>query len=95
MGGSVNFNRAQDAGSYYVAQRDIVHDRAAKELRRVRKETSAIGSRQERIDWFVRNREATLGLMDDERLALREERAKRLLPRNEKCESDEIAGKDT
>ncbi|KAK3105469.1 J domain-containing protein 1, partial [Teratosphaeriaceae sp. CCFEE 6253] len=34
FGGSANYNRAQDAGSYFVEQRDLVHDQASKELRK-------------------------------------------------------------
>ncbi|KAK4556387.1 J domain-containing protein 1 [Recurvomyces mirabilis] len=66
-GGSANYNRAQDAGTYFVEQRDLVHDRAAKELRRVRQEVAGVGSRDERIQWFLRQREATMGnLANDE-----------------------------
>ena len=90
MGGTANYNRAQENGTSFVERKDMLHDQAAKELRRVRQEASG-GSRQDRIDWFMRNREATRGI-DSE--AAREERAGRLLPNPEVCKSDEIGGKE-
>ena len=90
MGGTANYNRAQDAGTSFVEQRDVAHDRAVKELRKVRQEASS-GSRQDRIDWFMRNREATRGF-DVE--SVRQERADRLLPDREVCRSEEIVEKD-
>lgn len=94
MGSTANYNRAQDAGQYFVEQRDIVHDRAAKELRKVRQEASGSGNRQDRIEWFIRNREATLGLAGSDPETLRQEKADRLLPDREICRSEEIAEKD-
>ena len=94
MGSTANYNRAQDAGQYFVEQRDIMHDRAAKELRRVRQEASGSGNRQDRIDWFIRNREATLGLAGSDEETIRQEKADRLLPDREVCRSEEIAEKD-
>ena len=94
MGSTANYSRAQDAGQYYVEQRDIVHDRAAKELRRVKQEATSSGSRQDRIEWFLRNREATLGLPGSDPEVLRQQRADRLLPDREVCRSEEIVEKD-
>ncbi|KAK4612286.1 NADH-dependent flavin oxidoreductase iliE [Fulvia fulva] len=88
MGSSLNYGRAQEAGHYFVEQRDIVHDRAAKELRKVRQEAS-MNSRQDRIDYFLRNRDATMGTGDYE--ALREEKASRVLKDKEICRSDGIS----
>lgn len=90
MGGTANYTRAQDYGASFVERRDVAHDRAAKELRRVRQEASS-GSRQDRIDWFVRNREATRGV-DVE--SVQNERADRLLPGREVCRSEEIVEKN-
>ncbi|TKA28015.1 hypothetical protein B0A50_04081 [Salinomyces thailandicus] len=92
MGSSANYSRAQDAGSLLVEQRDIVHDRAAKELRRVRREVSGVeGGREERIRWFLRNREAALGGLERGELEeLREERGRRVLAEGELV-SDEIS----
>lgn len=89
IGGSVNYNRAQDAGTYFVEQRDLVHDRASKELRKVRQEMSGMKGREERIQWFLRNREATLGQMSPTDIeAFREEKAQRILPNGEVCRAD-------
>lgn len=96
MGGSANYNRAQDAGTLFVEQRDLVHDRAAKELRKVRQEMSGIKGRDERIQWFLRQREAAMGQMAVTDLdAMREERANRLLPDREVCRSEKVSEKDT
>lgn len=96
MGSSANYNRAQDAGTYFVEQRDLVHDRAAKELRKVRQEMGNMNSREERIQWFLRQREATMGTMaatDVE--AMREEKAQRVLAEPEVCRSEGVSGKGT
>ncbi|KAK4497029.1 hypothetical protein PRZ48_011478 [Zasmidium cellare] len=90
MGSSLNVNRAKDAGHYIVEQRDIVHDKAAKELRRVRQEASTLSSRQDKIDFFVRQREATLATSGDFE-ALREERANRVLADREVCGSEGVS----
>ncbi|EME39891.1 hypothetical protein DOTSEDRAFT_74693 [Dothistroma septosporum NZE10] len=88
MGSSLNYNRAQDAGHYFVEQRDIVHDRAAKELRRVRQEAS-MNNRQDRIEYFLKNRDATMGTGDYE--AIREEKASRVLKDKGICRSEGIS----
>lgn len=90
MGSSLNVNRAKDAGHYIVEQRDIVHDRAAKELRRVRQEAATLSSRQDKIDFFVRQREATLATAGEYE-ALREERANRMLADREVCHSEGVS----
>lgn len=91
MGSTANSFRAHDAGTYFVEQRDIIHDRAAKELRKVKQDASQSGSRQGRIDWFLRNREATLGMSGSDVESLREEKIDRLLPDREVCNSDQVA----
>lgn len=91
IGSSLNYNRAQDAGTYFVEQRDLVHDRAAKELRRVRQEKSGFNTRQDRIDFFVRQREATMGTSAFDTEAMREERASRFLPEKDICRSEEVS----
>lgn len=68
-----------------------MHDRAAKELRKVRQETGA-RAKDERIQWFVRNREASLmGVGVEE---IREEKARALLGENgggpENCMAEEL-----
>lgn len=93
IGSTANYTRMENAGSYFVAQRDLVHDRSAKDLRRVRQEAAG-GSRDERIQWFLRNREATLGMAGSDVEVLREEKLDRVLPEREVCRSDEVTGKD-
>lgn len=96
MGSSANYNRAQDAGAYFIEQRDLVHDRAAKDLRRVRQETGGMKARDERIEYFLRQREATMGSMAlTDREQWREERAARLLPDKEVCRSEGVSERDT
>lgn len=90
MGSTANSYRAHDAGAYFVEQGDIIHDRAAKELRKVRQDATQSGSRQDRIDWFLRNREATRGLPGSDAEALRQEKVDRLLPDREVCNSEEV-----
>lgn len=94
VGSTANYNRAQGAGQYYVAQRDLVHDQTAKELRKVRKEATGNSRRQDQIDWFVRNREATMGAAGSDPEVLRQERVDRLLPDREVCKSEGISEKD-
>ncbi|GAB7361205.1 hypothetical protein MBLNU230_g1268t1 [Neophaeotheca triangularis] len=94
MGGSLNYNRAQDVGQTFVEQRDVVHDRAAKELRKLKQDVSSRG-KEERIQWFMRQREATLGLAGSDVEVMREEKAQRLLPDREVCKSDGVSDADT
>lgn len=91
IGSTANSKRAHDAGTYFIEQRDLMHDRTAKELRRVKREAEGSSSRQDRIDWFLRNRDATLGFGSaGEAEALREEKAERQLGEREVCNSEEI-----
>ena len=94
MGSTANYSRAQDAGAYFIEQRDIIHDRAAKELRQARQDATQSRSKDDRIEWFVRNRGATLGLAGSDAETLRQEKVDRLLPDREVCRSEEIAEKD-
>ncbi|WPG97326.1 Hypothetical protein R9X50_00010000 [Acrodontium crateriforme] len=93
LGSLANYNRAQDAGTYFVEQRDLVHDRAAKELRKVRQETAGLGGREERIQWFLRQREATLGMAASQEDIdnLREEKARRVLPNGDICRAADLS----
>lgn len=90
MGSSANVHRAQENGQNFVEQRDIVHDRAAKELRKVRQDVQGMGGREERIQWFIRNREATMGIATDGVETMRQEKADRLMPEREICRSEAI-----
>jgi len=90
MGSSANVHRAQENGQNFVEQRDIVHDRAAKELRKVKQDVQGMGGREERIQWFIRNREATMGIATDDVETMRQEKADRLMPEREICRSEAI-----
>lgn len=82
VGSSLNYNRAEAEGGRFLAARDAVHDQASKELRKVR-QTTHQRPKDERIDWFVKNREAALlGIGVDE---LQEEKARHVLPPQENC----------
>ncbi|OQN98942.1 hypothetical protein B0A48_15288 [Cryoendolithus antarcticus] len=94
MGSGANYNRAQDAGQYYIEQRDMVHDRAAKELRKVKQEVQSKG-RDDRIQWFLRHREAQLGIVGSDVETMREEQADRVLPNRDVCRSEDIKEQDT
>lgn len=90
IGSSANYKRGEVAGAHFLADRDAVHDRAAKELRRVRQEREHLKAKDERIEWFVRQREATmLGIGVDE---LMEERARAVLPDAERCGFEDEMG---
>ena len=90
IGSSLNVNRAKDNGTYIVEARDLVHDRASKNLRQVKKEVQGLTSRQDRIDFFIRQREASMGGSVQDYQTLREERASRLLKDREVCSSEEV-----
>lgn len=95
MGSSLNVQRAQENGNYIVESRDLVHDRASKNLRQVRKEVKGLSNRQDRIDFFMRQREAAMGGTISEHQALRDERASRLLKDQEVCSSEEVRERGT
>jgi DnaJ-class molecular chaperone len=95
MGGGANVHRAQENGQNFVEQRDIVHDRAAKELRKVKQDVQAMSGRDERIQWFLRNREATMGIATDDVETMRQEKTDRLLPNREICRSEDIVESGT
>ncbi|KAF2220025.1 hypothetical protein BDZ85DRAFT_267977 [Elsinoe ampelina] len=85
VGSSLNYNRAETEGGRFLAARDAVHDQASKELRKVRQSTHQ-RPKDERIDWFLKNREAAmLGIGVDE---LRDEKAGHVLPPQETCMPD-------
>jgi hypothetical protein len=95
MGSSANVHRAQENGQNFVEQRDIVHDRAAKDLRKVKQDVQGMRGRDERIQWFLRNREATMGIATDDVETMRQEKADRLLPQREICRSDGVVDSES
>lgn len=90
IGSSLNVNRARDNGTSIAEARDLVHDRASKNLRQVKKDAQGLTSRQDRIDFFIRQREASMGGSVNEYQTLREERAGKLLKDREVCSSEEV-----
>lgn len=94
IGSTANYSRATTEGQYFVEQRDAVHDKAAKELRKVRQEALHSGTKEDRVQWFLRNREATMGLPGSDGETLREEKVDRLLPDREVCRSEEVREQD-
>ena len=91
MGSTANYTRATSEGQLFVDQRDHLHDRAVKELRQVKQDALMGGSRSSRVEWFVRNREATLGLAGSDAQVLREEKVDRLLPERDVCRSEGVS----
>lgn len=89
-GSAMNYGRAHNNGQYFVEQRDIVHDRAAKELRRVKVEKQTMGNRDDRVEWFTRHRDATLGVAGSDAETMRQELADRVLPARDVCRSEQI-----
>lgn len=88
IGASMNLSRAESEGDKVVAARDLVHDRASKELRRVR-QMSEKRPKDERIEFFVRQREAAMTGMGAE--SLRNEKAAKVLPEHETCLGQEMS----
>jgi len=90
---SATYSKAENAGQYYIEQRDLAHDRAAKELRRVRRDVTGMKDRDDRIEWFLRQRDARAGQMGFAEIeAMREEQVHRALPQQDICRSDDISG---
>ncbi len=87
LGGIGQVTRAGNYGMSFVEQRDALHNNISKDLIRRRKEaTTAFGSREERIDSFLRQRDPIgYGLVDP-----REESYRKALPPPEICSSEDI-----
>lgn len=91
LGSTVNYGRAESSGGKFLEARDAMHDRASKELRRVRQQSGA-KAKEERIEFFLRQREATLmGVGIDE---VRQERLAKMLPEQDTCMSEDVREKD-
>lgn len=87
LGGIGQATRVGNYSMNFIEQRDVVHGNISKDLIRRRKETAtAFGSREERIDNFLKQRDPIgYGLSDP-----REEAYRKLLPAPEVCASDDI-----
>ncbi|KXL49839.1 MAG: hypothetical protein FE78DRAFT_139184 [Acidomyces sp. 'richmondensis'] len=93
IGSSATYSRAEIASQNFVEQRDLAHDRAAKQLRKVRQEVTGIRDKDDRIEWFLRQRDARAGHLGFAEIeAMREEQASRILPQQDVCRSDDISG---
>lgn len=91
LGSTINYGRAEANGDKFLEARDAMHDRASKELRKVRQQSES-RPKEERIQYFLRQREATmLGIGIDE---VRQERVAKLLPEQETCMSEDLRVKD-
>ncbi|EOD50122.1 putative domain containing protein [Neofusicoccum parvum UCRNP2] len=81
LGGYGQATRAGQWGNTMVEQRDIVHAETSRELRRVRQAAMACGDREERIQSFLRHRDAA---------TRSEEEYRRLLPFKDVCGSENV-----
>lgn len=81
LGGIGEATRAKKWSNNILAQRDIAHAEASRELRRAREAASAAGDHKDRIDAFLRHKDST---------TYAEEAYRRLLPRQEACSSAEV-----
>lgn len=85
FGGTANYGRAEVNGEKFLEARDAMHDRAAKELRKVRQQSES-RPKEERIQFFLRQREATMtGLGVEE---MRQDKLSKILPQQETCMSE-------
>ncbi|KAK5148824.1 hypothetical protein LTR04_000458 [Oleoguttula sp. CCFEE 6159] len=87
LGGIGNATRAESYSMNFLEQRDRMHDQNSKELRRVRQDTAMQKDKDERIQRFLRMRDATHGINVEQ---AREETYRRLLPEPEICSSENI-----
>lgn len=91
LGSSANYGRAEKNGEHFLEARDAMHDRASKELRKVRQQSES-RHKEERIQFFLRQREATMmgvGVED-----VRRDRLAKLLPEQENCMPEDLRSKD-
>lgn len=87
LGGVGQATRAGTYGAHFVEQREVLHGNISKDLVRRRRETmNAYGSREERIESFLRQRDPYgYGVTDP-----KEESYRKLLPTPEVCSSEDI-----
>lgn len=70
----------------FLEQRDALHDTVSKDLRRRRKESKSLDTREEQIHNFLKNRDPVGYGIDNPKA----ESYRRLLPAPEVCSSDDI-----
>ncbi|KAL0259915.1 hypothetical protein SLS55_005658 [Diplodia seriata] len=83
LGGYGQATRAGQWGNTMIEQRDIVHAETSRELKRVRQAAIACGDREQRIQSFLRSRDAATQT---------EEAYRKLLPYKEVCSSEGVKG---
>jgi len=86
LGGVGQATRAEMSSVSFLEQRDIMHDQTSKELRRIRTESRGL-TRDERIEAFIRSRDAAMGAS----VAVQEEQARKMLPDMQFCNSEDLA----
>ncbi|KAI5842565.1 hypothetical protein DFP73DRAFT_515285 [Morchella snyderi] len=86
LGGIANISRANTNGHLFLDQTDRNSAKIGRELQRRKREAVRMGSKDERIQHFLRSRDPLgYGVVDPQ-----EDKVRRLLPPEEKCISDDI-----
>lgn len=86
LGGIGQATRVGNYSMSFLEQRDALHDDMSKELMRRRKESITYGSREERVQEFLKQRDPIgYGIVDPQ-----EERYRKMLPAPEVCSSGDI-----
>lgn len=86
LGGLANLSRANVNGQKFSDEADSRSAKLRKDMRKRREEAAAMGSKDERIQAFLRSRDPIgYGLLDSQA-----EKIKKILPPGEMCMSDDI-----
>jgi len=85
----MNISRASMNGYNFLEQRDIRHAEISREWARRKREVAVLGSKEERVQAFLKNRgPVEYGFVDPE-----EEKVRRLLPPGAGCVGEDIRGR--
>lgn len=86
LGGLANISRANTNGQNFLDQTDRTSAQISRELAKRRREAVALGSKDERIQAFLKSRDPIgYGLLDPQ-----EEKVRKMLPPGERCMSEDI-----
>lgn len=86
LGGLANISRANTNGQGFLDQADRTSAQISRELAKRRREAVALGSKDERIQAFLKSRDPIgYGLLDPQ-----EEKVRKMLPPGERCMSEDI-----